>query len=95
LGWICVGVAVNPVMVGAGTVADVSTSRALVTSVLPPGPVQVRSYSYVAAVLIAPVLKPVLEVGCVVAQPSEPVPPEPTQEVALVVVQVKAAELPG
>jgi hypothetical protein len=90
-----VGCALNDEMVGGGGGADEVTDTALVTSSLPPGPVQVRLYWYCPAVAMAPVLKPVSEVGCVAAQPSVPVPPVPVQAVALVVDQTSLTALPG
>ncbi len=44
---------------------------------------------------MAPVLKPLSAVGCVAAQPSEPVPPVPVHAVALLVDHTKVTALPG
>ena len=82
-------------MVGGGAVADALTTRSFETSELPPGPVQVRLYAYEPAAVMLPVLNPVLEVDRLLAQPSVPVPPVPTHEVAFVVVHTKVADFPG
>jgi len=86
--------AVNELIDAAAPGGLVTLSVTELGAPVPPGPLQVKVYVYEPAVLIVPVLVPVLEVPTCPFQPSDPVPPVAVQEVALLLVQASDAACP-
>jgi hypothetical protein len=68
----------------------------LLVALVPPGPVQSSAYVSVAGVLSAPIVTPLLDVGCVLpSHPSDPEPPPAVQDVALFDDQLNTIDPPA